>query len=187
MSLLRKSSKILVLILLFACSTATDHQYIEKGKLIADDSFKILSGHVKSAIQEGGVGHAIQYCNLKANPLIDSLSKRNNVSIRRISFNARNPLNRPQNHEKEVLIGFANAHKEGRKSDPLVVIAQDGSHIYYQPIYISAPLCLTCHGNPGITIAQADYDLILSLYPADAAIGYQEGDLRGMWSITFSE
>lgn len=160
-------------------------EYLKKGKEITEASFKALSGQLQGAIAEGGVQNAIKYCNIVANPLIDSLSKEYGVTIRRTSFNARNPLNRPTDLEMEILIEFANAHKSGKKSDPVIKETDGGEKIYYQPIYIPNALCLNCHGNPGVSMSQADLDLIQSLYPEDAATGYQEGDLRGMWKVTF--
>lgn len=160
-------------------------ELVKKGKEITDASFKTLSGQLQKALAEGGVQNAIKYCNIVANPLMDSLSREYGVTIRRTSFNARNPLNRPNDTEKQVLIEFANAHKSGGKSNPLIKTTESGEKIYYQPIYIPNALCLNCHGNPGVSMSQADYDLIQSLYPEDAATGYQEGDLRGMWVVTF--
>ncbi len=45
----------------------------------------------------------------------------------------------------------------------------------------TAPLCLTCHG------ANVDPSLrekIEAVYPNDAAVGYNEGDIRGAFTIT---
>lgn len=176
------------ILLLFSCSQGKQkNQYLEKGKKVAEVTFKTLSGQVKGAIEKGGVSNAVQYCNLVANPLVDSISKVYSVDIRRVTFNARNPENRPKAQEKEILIRFEQEDKEGNAPWPTLDTLDDGRIAFFAPIYINNPLCLVCHGNPGSTISEEDYAVISKLYPEDEAIGYQLNDLRGMWSITFNE
>jgi len=43
--------------------------------------------------------------------------------------------------------------------------------------------CLVCHGTIGKEMAAKTNATIKSFYPNDLAIGFQEGDLRGIWSI----
>ncbi len=84
---------------ILACenNTATDKTspekdqeiYISKGKAIAGATFSALSGKLKSAIEEGGVANAVQYCNIAAMPLVDSLSKVHKATIRRTSSKKR--------------------------------------------------------------------------------------------------
>ena len=45
--------------------------------------------------------------------------------------------------------------------------------------------CLVCHGTINETVTIKMDSIIKSLYPNDKAIEYSEGDLRGIWSITF--
>jgi hypothetical protein len=61
----------------------------------------------------------------------------------------------------------------------------DGSTTFYAPIVIANPLCLQCHGTPEKDIAPATLEAIQKHYPKDQATGYQLGDLRGLWSVTF--
>ena len=56
--------------------------------------------------------------------------------------------------------------------------------LFFSPI-TTQDLCLKCHGKLGETLAVADYAVIKDLYPADDAIGYASGELRGIWSIAF--
>ena len=156
------------------------------GKQIAEASFKALSGQLKKAMEEGGVRNAVEYCNFMANPLIDSLSRAHQARIRRTSVHARNPGNKPNPKEKDILAFYHTKHNNEEPLAPLVVTYHDGSTVFYAPIVIPGPLCLTCHGDPGKTVSSQDYDYIRSLYPDDDAIGYKTGDLRGMWSISLN-
>jgi hypothetical protein len=161
-------------------------EYSREGKEIAEASFKALSGQLKKAMEEGGVRNAVEYCNFMANPLIDSLSRAHQARIRRTSFHARNPGNKPNPKEKDILAFYHTKHNNEEPLAPLVVTYHDGSTVFYAPIVIPGPLCLTCHGDPGKTISSQDYDYIRLLYPDDDAIGYKTGDLRGMWSISLN-
>ncbi len=161
-------------------------EYSQKGKEIAEASFKALSGQLKGAMEKGGVRNAVEYCNFMANPLIDSLSQAHQAQIRRTSFHARNPGNKPSPNEKDILAFFHTKYNNKEPLAPMVIIYHDGSTVFYAPIVIPGPLCLTCHGDPEKTISSQDYDYIRSLYPDDDAIGYKTGDLRGMWSITLN-
>ena len=53
------------------------------------------------------------------------------------------------------------------------------------PILLAAPVCLQCHGSPEKDIAPATMAAIKKLYPEDKATGFQLGDLRGLWRVTF--
>lgn len=155
--------------------------YLTEGKKITATAFAALSSKLQTAMQEGGVANAVSYCNIAALPLIDSLSKANNVSIRRTSLKYRNPADAPTETEVAVLNTFADQLQKKEPLSPLVI-----EHNFYAPIMI-APPCLKCHGKIGETLAESDYKHILKTYPEDKAIGYVAGDLRGMWVVSFEK
>lgn len=181
------------LLLLSACTTTQktvelsekeQKDYHQKGQMLAQQSFTALSGRLMSAIEAGGVPHAIEYCHTAALPLVDSLSKANKAIIRRTSFKVRNPQDTPQDWEKAILQSFQQELAAGKRPTPVVKVL-DKKHIAFAtPIYMAQP-CLKCHGKLGETLTELHYSTIKKRYPADQAIGYVEGDLRGMWSITF--
>jgi len=159
--------------------------YLEQGKAIAAATFVELSGQLQSAMKEGGVPNAARYCNTVAYPLVDSLSDVHGADIRRTSLLIRNPKDAPTAREREQLEAFAAAKEAGEPLQPLVKAVNAQEIAFYAPISMQ-PLCLKCHGKLGETLAEADYAVIKEKYPTDEAIGYEAGDLRGMWSITFS-
>lgn len=159
--------------------------YLERGKSIATATFAALSGQLQSALQEGGVAHAIGYCNTVAYPLVDSLSEVHQAQIRRTSEQVRNPKDAPLPREEVQLASYAQQMQSGEDLRPVVRPIDEDRIAFYAPITMQ-PLCLACHGKVGETLAEADYQLIREKYPEDEAVGYQAGDLRGMWSITFA-
>lgn len=167
-----------------AATSLPDSIYLEKGKQIAGATFAVLSKELQSAMESGGVAQAVQYCNLAAYPLTDSLSKVHNAIIRRTSLKARNPNNTPTPEEKVVLEKYQQDLVDSVLLKPIVKQLDENNIYFYAPIVIS-DLCLKCHGKIGEKLQGKDYEIIKNLYPNDAAIDYESGDLRGMWSIKF--
>ncbi len=169
-----------------ALTEAQKAEYEAKGMEIAGAAFTALSTRLKKALDEGGVAEAVRYCNVVAMPLVDSLSQVHGADIRRTSRKARNPQDRPTDAEQAVLQLYHRQAEAGEPLKPLVRRTGAQQIAFYAPIKMQA-LCLNCHGAPGETMREEDYAVIKELYPEDEAIGYAEGDLRGMWSITFKQ
>ena len=161
-------------------------EYHKKGKKIAMATFTALSGKLQSAMKEGGVPNAVKYCSLSAYPLVDSLSKVHHADIRRVSLKARNPKDAPTPAEKTILEQYEMASKKGGKLKPIVQETDGNNIAFYAPIPANA-FCLQCHGKLGETLSEENYAVIKNIYPDDKAIGYSDGDLRGMWSIRFEK
>jgi len=187
-------SGLLMLIFLFGCQNAAQKnslspedqaKYIQTGKRITSFSFKALSKEVIDAINAGGVQHAVDFCHLNANPLIDSLSKAYNAKIQRISDQPRNPQNQPDALDLAIIDAYKKQITAGQELQ--AHLENTGSEIiFYSPIIILNPLCLNCHGEPGSTAEQVNIDFIKTKYPEDKAVGYKLGDLRGVWKIVLS-
>jgi hypothetical protein len=159
---------------------------ISQGNLITLQSTKALSAEVISAINEGGVQYATEYCHLKASPLIESLSVKYNAKISRVSDRFRNPLNKPNELDLTVIDAYREQLASGAELNPHLEVTAN-EVIFYSPILISNPLCLSCHGEPGVSAQQENIDFILSKYPEDLATNYKLGDLRGVWKIVFNQ
>lgn len=161
------------------------------GKKIASNLVLSLKGELKSAMQQGSVEDAITVCNVSAMKLTDSIAKNSsfNVSIKRTSDKVRNPKNSPDEYEKMALDLF---HELNNNEDELPEfyiqkITEDDmvQYNFYKPM-IMDNLCLICHGEENARAPSAS-KMIKKLYPDDQAIGYKEGDLRGLIRIKFYE
>lgn len=159
--------------------------FLYKGNKITSVAFRTLSSNLKYALNKHGISGAIKYCSLKADPLVDSLSREYNVKIKRTSMYIRNPGNVPNAEELEILESYNNEFEAGKELKAKLKMHEDGSVVYYAPITINRLLCLNCHGKLATGVLDENYKIIKEIYPNDKAIGYEEGDFRGMWSITF--
>jgi hypothetical protein len=159
---------------------------LERGGKIAKLAGKSLQKSLQNAIKEGGLEYAISFCNVEAIPITDSVSESASVQIRRLATKYRNPLNLPDVTEQELLQSYVNELEKGQELRPIVRPNADGNPVFYNPILMGA-LCLNCHGEVGKTVNAELYTIIQDLYPQDKATGFEEGQLRGMWAIIFTE
>ena len=189
---------VLLLIALFSCENKRPESnspsplneeeiavFVEKGRLIATTTFAALSSKLQQALQQGGVKQAIAYCQLAALPLTDSLAVAHSADIRRTSLKVRNPQNAPTPAEKLILEEYGKTITARKALKPIVRKSEQGQIAFYAPIKVNA-FCLQCHGELGQTLKEEDYAIIKERYPGDQALGYVDGDLRGMWSIQFT-
>jgi|GEM_PF-429861 len=164
---------------------AIKEKYLKQGSEIATLTQEALLKAVQGAMASGGPAYAVDYCNIEALELKDSLSALNNCTIQRLSTKYRNPADQPVTKtEKEQLKSFERLHSEGEALTPSVHIVGDEVE-YYQPIMIGSATCLLCHGDPAAQIATETMNVIRELYPNDLATGYGLNDFRGVWKITF--
>ncbi|MGI9532174.1 Tll0287-like domain-containing protein [Lutimonas sp.] len=170
--------------IVFSCKdTVSQKEAEEKGHLIVASTAKELSENLMSKMKEGGIPLAIAYCNAEAIPITDKMSESNNVYIKRTSLKIRNPLNKPSEIEKTALTKFQTDHKNGKTLQAIVNFENEGVY-YFSPILMEKK-CLMCHGTPGKELSKSADSIIKSNYPDDLATGYKEGELRGMWSLSF--
>jgi len=159
----------------------------ELGKSIALSTKKTLGRNLQNSLQNGGVESAISFCNLVAMPLVDSLSHIFNTEIKRVSLKARNPNNIPNDLERKILEAYEFLWKDSIPLQTNVQPLVENRYLFTKPILIENAMCITCHGSAENGMLKETEDFIKSKYPDDKATGYHIGDLRGMWSITFSK
>lgn len=187
---MKKPYLVLTVILLPLLFTAQSQQ--EK---INKEEFREISksfmGNLKSVLmknlKEGGPTQAITVCSDTAQALTKQIGEQNNVELKRVTFKARNPLDKPDQFEEKVLTQFHELHKKGElqeTEDYLEIVEMNGSQSarYMKPIFVGGP-CLACHGDETI-ISDEVQKLLKEKYPNDKATGYKPGDLRGAISIT---
>ena len=176
------------LFILSSCSKSLSKKEVEKytiqGKEIAQATAKKLGGTLVEKMKDGGVKDAVPFCNTKAIPLTEEMSNKFNVDIKRTSHLLRNENNKPNDEEILVINNYKDLMAKGKGLKPVVELDNDGKPHFYAPIILQKK-CLTCHGEVGVNVTKKSDSIIESYYPKDLATGFKEGDLRGIWSITF--
>ena len=186
----KKELVLLVLVSFLSCNssltTKEKENYTSKGKEIIQASFKELSGHLMQQMKMGGPEQAIPFCNIQAMPITTKIADKFNVTIKRTSRKIRNSVNIASDRELEIIEEYESAIYSKNEIFPKVELDINGNKHFYAPIIVNSK-CLSCHGKLEGKLSVKTDSLIKSLYPNDEAIGYSEGDLRGIWSVTFKD
>lgn len=156
--------------------------YEEIGLEYALGTKAVLGKNLMGTIQSKGTMHALKFCNIQAIPLTDSMSTNYHAKIKRVSDKNRNPNNKANAEELNYIAQFKLDAVAKRESKPVVI--EKGNQVqFYYPIPTNT-MCLECHGKQ---IKPDVQQQILKLYPNDLAVGYDENEVRGIWSITFEK
>lgn len=157
----------------------------ERGMQMAQTTKAELGKNLMGQIQKNGVIAALDFCNIQAMPITDSMSVVHKAQIRRVTDKPRNPKNKASAVEMEHLQTFKNQVAAGKEVKPIITSMGDKNKFYY-PI-VTNSMCLKCHGTPEKEIESLTLTNILKHYPSDKATGYGENEVRGIWSIEFDK
>jgi hypothetical protein len=135
-----------------------------------------LKSALTAGMAEGPVA-AISVCRDQAPQIAESLST-GEIRMGRTSHRLRNPENATPGWVTPVLDGYLD--QTGSRKPRTVTIDQ-GREGYVEPILIQ-PVCLTCHGP---ALADDVAARIAELYPDDRAVGFREGDFRGVFWVEY--
>ena len=155
------------------------------GPKVIAEAFGKLGAALGEAVAKSGPAGALPVCSEKAPEIAAGVGKAHGVTLRRASDRPRQPKNAADDAEKTILAAFADALSRKEAPKPQTVEHPDGGVSYFAPIVLANPLCLQCHGTPGVDIAPATLEAIRKAYPDDKATGFKLGDLRGLWRVTF--
>lgn len=187
--MVKKGLILAIAALLVSCSSGFSEkekqEYTVKGKEIAQATFKELSANLMTQMKAGGPAQAIPFCNQKAAPIAEEFSRKYDVVIKRTTNKLRSCDNDPSERELEIMDSYEQLMIDNKELQPIVEIDENQKKHFYAPIKIKAN-CLVCHGTVNETMTVKTDSIIKSIYQFDIATGYNEGDLRGLWSITFN-
>ncbi|WP_233862135.1 Tll0287-like domain-containing protein [Tenacibaculum piscium] len=166
-----------------------EHKTYEKSKAEIGLSYalgtkKVLGKNLMGTIQKKGTLSALKFCNEKAYKLTDSMALKYNAKIKRVSDKPRNPKNIANAKELEILENYKKIVANKQKITPLLTTENQQTTFYY-PIVTNA-MCLQCHGKPKTQIAPETLTKLADLYPKDKAVNYDINQVRGIWSITYT-
>lgn len=160
----------------------TEKSYADVGLDYALETKKVLGKNLMQAIKQQGTLEALTFCNHQAIPLTDSMSHKFNAQIKRVSDRNRNPNNKANAEELKYIAHYQKQLANQEEIKPVVLKKNDNIQFYY-PIETNT-MCLQCHGKK---IEPSVQNQIWNLYPKDLAVGYDENEIRGIWSITFKK
>lgn len=141
---------------------------------------------LNTQIAKDGPASAVAVCKEKAPQMAKAASEQTGWAIRRVSLRNRNPKAVPDAWELAALEDFdrrAAAGEEPATLEKYAVMEDAGRKEYrYMKALPVQPVCLACHGAAD-ALAPDVATIIHTLYPADKAVGYAVGEIRGAITI----
>ena len=164
-------------------SDEVDKSTAAYGKSLALATKSVLGSNLLHAIQSKGTAGAVEFCNMRAIHLTDSMAEFQGAAIKRVSDQPRNPNNEANERELEYIREAKERLSKGEELKPYM-FEVEGKMTGYYPI-VTNEMCLQCHGNPDQQVAEATLDVLEEKYPGDKALGYVSNQLRGIWVVNW--
>lgn len=156
-------------------------------KKIAKGAIGNIGGKLKHTlmqkVKKDGFASAADFCSTEAGNLAKEATKSlpSGVTVKRITNNPRNILNKASNEDSKILSLMNTNVKEGKTSSMVIKKIATNHYKVYKPIVMGGK-CLNCHGDSNTRNKEA-YNIIKQKYPNDKAIGYKKGDFRGAFLV----
>ncbi len=173
---------IVLTISLLSLGVVADESSIKKEGM---EYIMMLGGTLKSELQAkmkedpSGVS-AAAFCAGSAENLTKEVNAKlpKYASVRRTALKTRSEANAPDATDIGVMESFQSeiASKTFNPQSPIKVVSVGETTRVYKPLVMEAA-CLKCHGE---SISAEINTMIHKQYPNDKAIGFKEGELRGV-------
>ncbi len=186
---LTRSTRATIILTLIGASLgawADEAAWVSEARQVASQVPPKLLSTLTAAIDKDGAAGAIAVCRDEAPKLAKAASEQSGWNIRRVSLRPRNPKAVPDAWERAALEDFdrrAAAGESPARLEKAEVIVDDGKPVQrYMRALPTQQLCLSCHGAAA-SLSPAVAAQLSALYPADQAVGYQVGDIRGAMTL----
>ena len=139
-----------------------------------------LKSELKAKMKEdkSGMG-AFGFCSARAEEITKDVNAKlpSYAKVRRTALKLRNPNNKADDIDTKVMNEYVTSI-ENKTFSPknIKVVEVNGTTRVYKPLTIKK-VCLKCHGT---NISDNLKKAIVTNYPKDQAVGYKEGDFRGV-------
>jgi hypothetical protein len=169
---------------MFWVVTVQADTHVDDLTLEARVQVKQFAGALKSTLQQGmktgEPAKAIELCNHQA-PVIAVEASQDAWQVGRTALKTRNPDNRPDSWELQVLEDFERRKAAGESIARLETAVEIDGNFRYMKAIPTGGLCLSCHGDD---LSEPVAAKLRQLYPDDQATGFQAGDIRGAFTLT---
>jgi len=160
--------------------------WIEQSRQLAQQLGGELKGELSRAMSEGGPVAAVAVCKTRAPEIAAGLSAKSGAVVGRTALRVRNPANAPDDLQRAVLEQFSEELASGKFAGPLEAAFEINRGGQVERRYMRAipmdVVCLACHGP---VLAPDLAAVIKRDYPDDQATGFEQGQLRGAFSVTW--
>lgn len=147
---------------------------------LVNDLKSSLQKELSHQIKNNGIVSAIPFCHTNVKSIAkDSANERfDKYLFGRTSHKIRNDQNAPKDWMLPIIESFKNTTFNNEKTKDYQVLGklENGKQYYAEPLFVQAQ-CLSCHGE---NLNKEVADKINLFYPKDKAIGFKQGEFRGI-------
>lgn len=137
-----------------------------------------LLRELNHALEKGGPASAIDACHIDVTAAAQRLGRTQGIAAGWTSDRLRNPTNIPQAWAAATIKQHA-----GRRARDVEGFAVDlGEHVGVLRPIEERRMCTGCHG-PEAQVGSAVRSVLTERYPADRALGFQTGEIRGWFWV----
>ncbi len=137
-----------------------------------------LRGALQAQMQQAGPVEAIDFCQREAAQIANDVAAQYGLRVGRTALRTRSPSNTATPWQHEVLESFARQVHDGAAPETLVHTQREGDTLRVAKGIRTEAVCTVCHGEH---LAEPVAAIVRRRYPNDAATGFAEGSLRGMF------
>jgi cytochrome c553 len=168
-----------------AVDSGEDMDHVSRGRKYAMGTKQALGSKLLHAVNTLGPAGAVDFCNLRASVITDSMALKYGASIKRVSDKPRNLANHADAEELAFIEALKSAKVRGEELAPL--ISEKGGKVLAYFAIETNEMCLKCHGRKGADIGIDTWNAIAVRYPDDKAIGYGPNEIRGIFVVEMTE
>jgi Protein of unknown function (DUF3365) len=129
---------------------------------------------VTSALRTDGPSGAMKSCHLQPTVHELQIAREQGIAVGRTSDRLRNPINTPRAWAAPVVNKYAGRPAAGVAG----FVVDNGTTIGVMRPLTEQPMCGGCHGRSD-KLEPKVVEALRDRYPADHAVGFQEGEIRG--------
>lgn len=149
---------------------------VDQARAATGELKKSLSGRLQQAVQAGGPAAGIEACADEAAKLTAGVASARGVTLGRTSHKLRNPA---ANAPRPWLRAYLEEVSRRPAAEARPAIYDLGSSLGVAEVLPTQALCLSCHGDPA-KLSPEVAERLRQRYPEDRAVGFAEGDVRGV-------
>lgn len=160
--------------------TSGTSSYQQEAKIKINTFATQLKGQLQQAIKAGGLISAIDICKVQA-PLIANALSTDGWKVARTSLKVRNQNNIADQWEQKTLVELIKRKEKGQTFKQLKQEQLTSDNYRFMQAIPTGEVCLACHGKNIDDKVQQHLD---KEYPKDQAVDFNQGDIRGAFTLS---
>jgi hypothetical protein len=151
---------------------------VQRGDLLIVSLQAALVSELRRDLDEGGLSAALASCHIDTTDAAYRLARAEGIAAGRTASRLRDPTNAPRPWAAPIVARYA----DSRARDVSGFVVDLGDRVGLIRPIVEQASCAACHG-PVANIDARVRATLSDRYPADRAVGFKDGDIRGWFWV----